>query len=270
MRVRVVNRRSADEGVVASMTSARGDNIFHQISDIAAPRAISPRLEERPTAQILRPSVFSAHRKERIRKDSPAQLRGVACAGAGAMVITRGGAKPIEALTQGDMLLTRDNGFQPLLWQKSIRKASATPMTVEIEMDAMGSGIPGSAVHVSGRQGVLLTCPEVQEKFGTAEILVRAGDLLHLDGVREVQADLGGVVLMMTRHELINVNGLWIDSFVPDAESRKNLTDEDSANIARLVPGLNDLPLERSYPSARQVLNRSFARQLMRCSDTKA
>jgi hypothetical protein len=57
---------------------------------------------------------------------------------------------------------------------------------------------------------------------------------------------------------------MWVESFAPDSEARKHLTEEERDDINRLVPGLSDLPFDRSYPSARTVLRREFARQFTR------
>lgn len=260
MKVRVINRRIAGSDAVQS----KQDNIFNHIPDVAAPDAVASRLSDVPSAQVLRPGAFAAHRRERVTRTSPSQLQGVSCIAEGAIVITRSGVKAVQDVQVGDMLLTRDNGFQPVLWRKEISDQAAAPMVVEIEVDAVDLGIPASTLYVSGRQGLLLTCPEILQQFGSSEILVRAGDLLHLDGICQVEQALSGVALMTPRHELISVNGMWVESFAPDSEARKHLTEEERDNINRLVPGLSDLPFDRSYPSARTVLRREFARQFTR------
>ncbi|MEE2944945.1 MAG: Hint domain-containing protein [Pseudomonadota bacterium] len=260
MKVRVVNRRLTGAG----MFQSRQDNIFSNISDVAAPQAATSPLPTPKSAEVLHPSAFLVHRKERVTKRSPAQLQGMSCAGADSIVITRSGAKAASDIRVGDMLLTRDNGFQPVLWMKHVAGSDAAPMTVEIKIDAISAGIPGSCLFVSGRQAILLTCSEIMEQFGSAEILVRAGDLLHLNGIAEATDDFEGVVLMTPRHELISVNGMWVESFAPDSTARKCLSDKELEEVLCLVPGLTDLPFERSYPSARTVLRSEFARQFTR------
>lgn len=260
MKVRVVNRRLTGAGVFQS----RQDNIFSNISEVAAPQAATSPLQAPKSAQVLHPTAFSAHRKERVTKKSPAQLQGMSCSAADSIVITRSGAKSAADIHVGEMVLTRDNGFQPVLWKKHVTAGNVAPMTVEIKIDALSAGIPGSRLVVSGRQGILLTCPEIMEQFGSAEILVRAGDLLHLNGVAEAAEEFEGVALMTPRHELISVNGMWVESFAPDSTARNCLSDKEREELVCLVPGLTDLPFERSYPAARTVLRSEFARQFTR------
>ncbi len=66
----------------------------------------------------------------------------------------------------------------------------------------------------------------------------------------------------MPRHEVLHVNGVWMESFVPDTEARKHLDAEDKAQLNTLLPNLSDQPIDRSYPAARNVLTSAFARQI--------
>lgn len=260
MRVRLINRREND--AVALQTNH--DNIFSEVSDLSAPRGIPARIAATESAKVLRPDAFHIASKKRVRTSSPDQLRGVPCFHGGSEVITQQGAKPICNLTANDKVLTRDNGFQPVLWVGRPASSEANPMTVRIEQDAVMAGKPVDTLYVSGRQSVLLTCPEVQSQFGTAEVLARAGDLLHLDGVRKADNMEDAVAVMTQQHELLNVGGLWMDSLIPDAEALSHLPSADKQAIKTLLPELGALPVERSYPAARTLLRSEFARQFTR------
>lgn len=260
MKVKVVNRREAGAGI----TPSQGDNIFAQVSEVAAPRGIPALAVEHTSAQILRPEAFSADALERVSRTSPGHHKGIACLASSATVVTQMGAKPVSELQVGDMLLTRDNGFQPILWVKPVHGDDAIPMAVEINASQLQKGAPDDVVRLSGRQGVLLIDASLEEQFGSREVLVRAGDLLHLNGVSEVESLDVAYAVLMPRHEVIHVNGVWMESLVPDGEACKHFSAEDKAKLKELLPNLQTLPIERSYPAARNVLTSAFARQIRR------
>lgn len=260
MRVRLINRRDTE---VRSFSSSH-DNIFSDVSELSAPRGIPAQLKQPETAQILRPDAFSVAQQMPINKASPDQMKGVSCFHGAAQIITQCGSKQAKNLTTQDKVLTRDNGFQSVLWVGVIEANDAKPMTVELAPDAVMAGKPDQAVRVSGRQCVLLSCPEVQSQFGSAEVLARAGDLLHLDGISQVECDAPFVAVLTEQHELLNVSGLWMDSLLPDSEAQRHISKNDKRTIADLLPELGALPINRSYPSARTLLREEFARQFTR------
>lgn len=260
MRVRLINRRQN----FATALQTPHDNIFSEVSDFAAPRGIPARINPAETAQVLRPEAFTLAARKNTQNVKAGQTRGVACFQSGAEIITQQGTKAIHDLSAGDMVLTRDNGFQPVLWVGDISSPKAVPALVEIAPDAVFGGKPDTAICVSGRQSVLLTCADIQAQFGSAEVLARAGDLLHLDGVSLVERASETIAVLMEQHELLNVNGLWMDSLMPDSEALEHLPDADKHAIKALLPDLGNLPIERSYPAARTVLRAEFARQFTR------
>lgn len=260
MRVRLINRRQN----FATAQATPYDNIFSEVSNLAVPRGIPARIDPVETAQVLRPEAFSLGVVKKPRDTSAEQTRGVASFQGAAQIITQQCAKPIHSLCAGDLVLTRDNGFQPVLWVGAISSAEATPSLVEIEPDSVCDGKPKTAICVSARQSVLLTCAGIQAQFGTAEVLARAGDLLHLEGVTRVDRASETVAILMEQHELLSVNGLWMDSMMPDGEALDRLSSTEKQSIKSLLPDLGRLPIERIYPAARTVLRPEFARQFSR------
>lgn len=265
MRVRLVNRRQ--NGATALQTSH--DNIFSEVSDFAAPRGIPARMNPIEPAQVLRPEAFTlgggrSSARPSSGHNTAVQAQGIACLQADAEVITQSGVKALGDLSVSDRVLTRDNGFQPVLWVGAVASSEATSSFVEIAPDAVMGGKPDKATIVSARQTVLLTCADIPAQFGSAEVLARAGDLLHLDGVRLTETAPRSVAVLMGQHELLNINGLWMDSLLPDSEALTHLAESDKDTIKSLLPDLGRLPFDRCYPAARTVLRPEFARQFTR------
>lgn len=258
MRVRITNRRPLRfEG-----TAALKDNIFNEVLEDTAIVAPSPVRTKETSAKIVRPVAFKISSREKFAKDTPLLLRGVSAFSGAATVITPDGPCKIAEICSGDLVLTRDAGFQPVLWTSKIETLETA---VEIAVDALGEGKPDETLVVSGRQRVLLTSPQIHERFGEHEVLARAGDLLHLNGFREVPTNDHMVALVFEHHQVLRVNDAWLDSLQPDREASRYLTKDQKASLKNALPRLKDLPFERSYPACRATLNTTFARQLQFC-----
>lgn len=260
MRVRLINRRDTP----ATALQSTHDNIFGEVSNFSAPRGIPAKIDALDIAQVLRPDAFNLAMRGRVTRLSAPQMRGICGFQKDSEIITQQGVKPIGALSKGEHVLTRDNGFQPVVWTAEIRTSKAIPLTVKIAPDAVMNGKPEKATKVPGRQSVLLTCPEILSQFGSAEVLARAGDLLHLDGFSKADELEEAVVVLTAQHELLNVNGLWMDSLRPDAETMSHIAEDEQKTIKQMLPNLGSLPIDRSFPSARTLLRTEFARQFTR------
>lgn len=259
MKVRIINRRLPD----IERAPDFGDNIFSNIHDASAPRAIVPHQRLSQSAEVVYPTGFQSVAPEKITRKTPELLRGVSSMSAKTQVVTASGGKTVGELSVGEQILTRDNGFQKLRWTGYLPTKSNSTM-VEIQSSAIDAGIPSDVLHVSGRQRVLLTCPEIADQFGTREVLVRAGDLLHLEGVNEIECNEPMVAMLFDRQEVLRANDAWLDTMTPDKEALEQFSGDERQEIRAIFPQMNDVPLERSYPSARPVLRSEFARQFQR------
>ena len=72
------------------------------------------------------------------------------------------------------------------------------------------------------------------------------------------------MAILTEHHEILNISGLWMDSLIPDSDTLSALPATEKQAIKGLLPSLSDLPVERSYPSARILLRSEFARQFTR------
>ncbi len=262
MRIQLMNRRAQNEAAAASYD----DNIFLNIKDPQTPKAITPKVPVAARDIIEAPTQFQCFEDEKIQSSTPAHLRGVGCISASGKVMTSRGAKSVGELAIGDLVLTRDNGFQPVRWVGEVEGKDAVPSMIRIESDTVEVGVPDEALVVSGRQKILLSCASSAKQFGVQEVFVRAADLLHMEGVNEVATEDAPkmTAILLDQHQVLRVNNTWTESLRPDSECLSHLNKEAHEAIEAVLPNLKKLPIERSYAAARSMLRSTFARQFSR------
>lgn len=192
----------------------------------------------------------------------------VTCFVTGTLILTDKGERPVESLRPGDLVWTRDNGFQPLRWcgasrvLPSLLAASPQLRPIRIEVDALGPNSPDAPLLVSPQHRILVRSAIAARMFGCTEVLVAAKHLLELPGVH-VEDELDSFSyhhLMFDRHEVILSNGAETESLYPGPEALKALPEAAVEEIEALFPGLilgADLP-----PPARHLAKGAQVRRL--------
>lgn len=161
----------------------------------------------------------------------------VVCFAAGTMIETQTGPRAIETLSPGDLVLTRDAGYQPLIWS-GCTPAPAIAETAPIVIRAGAFGNTQDLV-VSPQHAILLDDWRADLLFGQDEVLVRAVDLLGCDGVfRRV----GGVVdywhILFDAHQIVQSAGLWSESLYPGEITLQTVHPQARREIGALVPDI--------------------------------
>lgn len=167
----------------------------------------------------------------------------------GTRILTaKDGYKPIEEISVGERVLTRDNGMQPVKWiaksyfsQKMMaREPKYAPVC--FAPNAIGNE---SSLRLSSQHRILIigSVPEVH--FGQSEVLVPAKAFLNASTVTrpEPEAMVTYYHLLLDNHELILSDGVWSESLQPGsqamisagglAEYEKAIEDSDEAIAAR-------------------------------------
>ncbi|MEL7211412.1 MAG: Hint domain-containing protein [Pseudomonadota bacterium] len=185
----------------------------------------------------------------------------VPCFVAGTLIQTPYGERPVEELTPGDMVLTQDDGPQPLRWIGS-REVAAIGKLAPIRIRA---GTFGShrELMVSPQHRVLIRDSLADLLFGDAEVLVAAKDLVNDHSVRRIE---GGQVtyvhLLFDRHQVVFSEGLPTESFFPGPQTTKAFEAEIIEEICTIFPELDPMTGEGYSPTARRAL-RSFEARLL-------
>ncbi|MEQ9692670.1 choice-of-anchor L domain-containing protein [Shimia sp. SDUM112013] len=187
-----------------------------------------------------------------------------ACFVAGTKIVTNTGEVAVEDLCVGDLVLTRDNGFQPLRWiGSSTRLASGKDAPIRFEAGALGQH---DAVEFSPNHRVLINSPTAGLLFGENEVLVKAKDLVNDMTIRR-RVDHKPVVyvhMLFDRHEIVRGNGLDSESYHPGRETLDGFDTETRDEILRLMPSMDAMTGFGYGPTARIALRQHEARALLR------
>lgn len=171
------------------------------------------------------------------------------CFVAGTLIETRNGLIPVEDLTVGTMVVTRDHGLQPLRWiGRSTRRATGRNAPVVFSAGALGDH---DTIALSQNHRVLITSEWAALQFEQSEVLVKAKHLVNDQSIR-IQADgktLTYVHLLFDQHQIIRGNGLESESYHPGAETLDAFDPETRAEIHDMMTGF-----ENYGPTARIAL----------------
>lgn len=171
---------------------------------------------------------------------------GVICFTPGTRIATPLGLRLIEDLRQGDMVLTRDNGPQPVLWTGFRRMTGARLYAmphlrpIRLRSGALGPSRPDPDLLVSPQHRMLLKGRAAQALFNVDEVLVAAEDLVNdltitVDrSVREVTY----VHVLLDHHNVIWANGLETESFHPANAALDSLDPVQREGLLGLFPAL--------------------------------
>lgn len=186
----------------------------------------------------------------------------------GTLFATSRGAVPAETIRPGDMLET-DRGAQPVRWVGHLRLKAASCLQdgacpVRIGVGALGQGMPFRDLVVSPGQRILLSGARIERLCGAPAAFVRAGDLLHLDGVESVRTSWAiYVCLLFDTQEVLDVAGARFGSFRPDRDAARSLSAKLTASMLCTVPRLRYEPGAASYVAPYPSLNAREARLVL-------
>ncbi|PRY23664.1 Hint domain-containing protein [Aliiruegeria haliotis] len=208
--------------------------------------------------------ITSTRAEKRARQ---AGQRSVICFAAGAAIATPKGPRPVENLLEGDLVLTRDDGPQPVLWTGRRRMSGARLHTspqlrpIRLRASALASNRPDSDLLVSPGHRILLQDRAAFDLFGEPEVLVRAEDLCDRPGiVRDVSvASVTYVHLMLEHHQILTVNGVPSESFHPDEADLDELDPLDREDLLDLDPSLATDPWMYGAPARRRLTSADAA-----------
>ncbi|WP_424942630.1 choice-of-anchor L domain-containing protein [Aliiroseovarius crassostreae] len=186
----------------------------------------------------------------------------VPCFVAGTLIELADGRRvPVETLVPGDLVLTHDNGAQPLRWIGR-RTVAAKGRFAPIQIAANTFGEHGRLL-LSPQHRVLIRDVLAELLFGEREVLVAAKDLVNDQSVRRVEGgEVDYVHILFDEHQVVYSQGLATESFLPGPQvtsvMEQNVVDE----ICALFPELDPETGEGYSPAARRTL-RSFEAQLL-------
>ena len=181
------------------------------------------------------------------------------CFTPGTRILTALGPYPVERLSIGDLVRTRDRGLRPIRWIGETLVASqrlrVAPQfrPVRIARHALGPNRPDDTLTVSPQHRIVLTGWRAELIAGAREVLVPAQHLVDGQAVRidHGLAPVRYLHLMFDRHEVITANGLLTESFYPGAQGMGTLEAPVRAELLALFP---ELALPEQWHGVRPAL----------------
>ncbi|WP_238364460.1 Hint domain-containing protein [Mesobacterium pallidum] len=184
------------------------------------------------------------------------------CFTAGTRIKTIRGEMPVESLGPGDLVLTRDRGYQPVRWcgrrhLTSSELAYAPDLRpVRIAAGALGNQLPLRDMRLSPQHRMMISNARTQLWFGEDEVLAAATHLTIFEGITPDPAPDGVTYyhFLFDQHELIVADGAWSESFQPGDLALGGLGVHQRQEILAIFPELETEDGESTYKTARVSL----------------
>jgi len=157
------------------------------------------------------------------------------------ITMASGAQRPVEDLSVGDRILTRDDGVQTLRWIGT----STTRAVGEFAPIRIAAGtLNNTADLLVSRNHRLFIYQRTDELgAGRAELLVKAR---HLVNGTSVTVDEGGFVdyfqLLFDSHQIIYAEGIAAESMLITSRTRPVLPQDMARSLGAHIPGHSDLP----------------------------
>lgn len=175
---------------------------------------------------------------------------GVICFTPGTRLATPEGPKLIQSLHPGDLVLTKDDGPQEILWTGHRRMSGARLYAmphlrpIRFRTGALGQGRPDPDLVVSPAHRMLIKGSAAQALFGTSEVLVRAEDLVNdtTIAVDHALREVTYVHILLGRHNIVFANGIEAESFHPSNTALEMIEPAQRDVLLALIPGADNTP----------------------------
>lgn len=181
----------------------------------------------------------------------------------GTMIATPDGQVAVQDLRPGDLVLTLDDGAQPLIWTGmshiSSRDLDLAPnqRPVRVAKGALGNGLPRRDVDISPQHRILIADDEQHEFLISARHLMMAG----LPGVslRPLDGGFDLVHLACARYQVLLAEGAPMESFFTGRMALRALSIPQRLSLMACFPeiavGINPMTPARPF-----IKHRDFAR----------
>jgi Hint domain-containing protein/hemolysin type calcium-binding protein len=189
------------------------------------------------------------------------QIEKIICFAGDSRIETPFGPRSVQELKAGDLVLTRDNGPQPIRWVGTKTVAGRGKLAPIIF--AKGSIGNSHALQVSPQHRMLIDDYRAELLFGQREVIAAASFLVN--GADIIQQETDNITyyhLLFDHHEIIKSAGAWSESYQPGDYSLAGLNPKAREEVFALFPELRSDP-GAFGPSARQSLSCGSARLLV-------
>jgi len=193
----------------------------------------------------------------------------VVCFTNGTEIATPTGARLIETLKIGDLIITRDNGLQPIRWIgcktiTGVRQYAFQHLRpVMVKKHAFGHNMPQHDMQLSPQHRIHHESHLSTLRFGFREVLVPAKSLINNTTVLQDNRlkKIDYIHILFDRHEIIYAEGLACESFHPGEMAIGAIEDAARNELFDVFPELQ-CNLNGYGPSARHSISVTEAQYL--------
>ncbi|MDO5658236.1 MAG: Hint domain-containing protein [Paracoccus sp. (in: a-proteobacteria)] len=183
------------------------------------------------------------------------------CFAAGTRIATPCGARRVEDLRAGDLVLTMDHGAQPVLWTGR-RHLGAAQLDlrpdlrpIRIAAGALRPGLPRRDILLSPQHRVLIQDPRLNAPEGllvSARLLLQAG-WPGVSTAREF-AEVVYCHIALADHQIVLAEGAATESLFTGPVALRQIGPADRARLIRALPALAEgkNPMTPARPFARR------------------
>jgi hypothetical protein len=183
------------------------------------------------------------------------------CFTPGTLIKTDVGEIPVEEITVGMRVLTRDNGYRSIMWVGHRTLGSETLKDIpslspiRIVKGALGPMLPERDTVVSPQHRMLLSNSQIREWFDADEVLVAAHLLTCFEGVSREKVDTVNYIhFMFDQHEIVLADGAWSESYQPSDLRSGAMDARHRDELLSIFPKL-ETDTRAKYPPARPSLS---------------
>lgn len=173
----------------------------------------------------------------------------------GANLRTPCGERRVEFIRPGDLVVTRDNGLQPvrMIWNRTITttELAADPSLAPVCLAprAIGPMMPQKTLMVGAAHRLLIPGWRLDDEEDTENCLVPARDVTGLDLGDAQAAEITYYNIVFDTPQVFCANGLPVESFTPSTDTLiyvpKDAQDELRQTFPDLGPKFTDYPAPR-------------------------
>lgn len=172
------------------------------------------------------------------------EIENIVCFTSGTGILTPYGLRKIQNLQVGDLVITRDNGLQPIRW---IGKRTVPALNKFAPIRFAAGSLPNlnRSLLVSPQHRMLVGNHRSQLYLGESEVLVSAKHMVNNTSItREVGGEVTYMHLLFDQHEIVYADGTASESFHPGDIGLHAISEASRAEMFGLFPEL------RADPSA--------------------
>ena len=149
-------------------------------------------------------------------------------------------------LTQGMLVWTKDDGYQPIRWigtrqmSKVELEEHAYVRPIRVKAGALGQNMPERDLTVSPQHRILVNSKLARGLHGADEVLVAAKHLLQVEGI-DVVKDAESVTyvhFLFDRHQIVESEEAETESLFTGPEALKTVDSAARVEILQLFPEL--------------------------------